>query len=104
MVSSTKIPFLWVWLVLVLAVTGCSYTGRHVQWYEGPRLNTNDLALLRIQRGVHGIYLHVNKINGKRLDRGRNAGNNTKEIELKPGQYDFSVGVFGRNGAHSTTD
>ena len=92
-------------LLLVILVSGCSSTtGRHVQWYDGAPLGANQIALLKIQRGSDGIYLTVNKIDGKPLDKGKqHVRNTTGEIELLPGQHEFSVSYRGRNG-HSVSD
>jgi hypothetical protein len=91
-----QIVFLWICSVLAVMVTGCETTGRHVQWYGGQPLSTNEIALLRLQRGDNGVYLHVNRINGERLDR-------AAEIELMPGNYQLSVAYYGIDG-HSSAD
>jgi hypothetical protein len=100
-----KIPFVCVWLLLALVGTGCSTTGRHVQWYDGQPLSTNKIALLKIQRDFDAINVLVEKINGEPLDKGRGAmGNNTREIELLPGEYGLSVYYIDGNGGHSLSD
>src|SRR5688572_17486580 len=81
-------------LMLVLAVAGCKTTERHVRWYPGPPLSTNEIARLKIQRDFGGVNVPVNKINGEPLAKDPKRGNVTKEIELLPGNYDLMVGYF----------
>jgi len=94
--------------MLAFAVAGCSTTGRHVQWYPGPPLSTNETALLKIQRDFGGVNVPVNKINGEPLTKGKKGvGNTAKEIALLPGTYELSISYFcpGPNGdSQSTSD
>jgi hypothetical protein len=99
-----KVIAVWIFLVLAAAVTGCSTTGRHVQWYPGQPLETNQVALLKVQRDFGGINVPVDKINGESITKKLKCYNNTaKEIELLPGQYDLSV-CYLNTDCHSTED
>lgn len=99
-----KITFIFICLISLLAVSGCSTTGRHVQWYEGQALSTNKIALLKIQRDFGGINLRVDRINGKPLERGKHCINNTEQIELLPGLYDLSAAYSDSNRFQSISD
>ena len=85
-------------LILVFAISGCSTTSRHIQWYDGEPLSSNKIALLKIQPDYVGVFLLVDRINGEPLDKGvKTTGNNTREIELLPGKYDLSVSYYNAN-------
>lgn len=63
-----------------LGLAGCATTGKHVQWYEGAALATNEIALLKVQRDFGGVNVLVHEINGERLDKGAKRLGNTIEI------------------------
>jgi len=91
-------------ILLALALVGCSTTGRHVRWYEGQPLSTNEIAVLRVQRGG-SVNLAVDQINGERLDKGKKVvANTTTRIELRPGKYDLMVQYLDTGGARSVGD
>jgi hypothetical protein len=89
---------------MVLAATGCKTTGEHVQWYEGPSIETNKIALLKIDHGAGTVLLRIDMIDGQSLTKGKSIGNNTIEVELLPGGHSLAVSYSDPGGNHSTTD
>jgi hypothetical protein len=68
-------------------------------------METNSVAMLKIQRDLVGVILTVDKIDGVPLNKGRRfTGNNTREIELLPGRHDFMVSYLASGGGHSLAD
>lgn len=84
-------------MAVVIAVTGCSTTGKHLAWYDGPAKATNEVSLLKIQRSFpFGRSVLVWTIDGKSISKGRQF-NNTREVELLPGTH--TVGVVYVSGS-----
>ena len=92
-------------LMVSFFVAGCGTTGRHVQWYAGAPMGTNNVARLKIQRDFGGINLMVDDIDGLPLNHGKwYVGNNTREIELLPGRHYLMVSYDDSNGGRSMGD
>ena len=98
----------WLYLVLVLAVTGCKTAVTHVCWYTGPVRSTNEVAFVKPERSAFRGFVFVRKINGEPLlKEPEKVRDRVREIALLPGKYELMVGwlVPGPNGvAHSLTD
>lgn len=95
---------LFIFLPALLTV-GCKTTGHRVQWYDGAPMNKDQVALLKLQRDFGGVNLRVDTIDGKRLNKGKwYILNNTEEVELLPGNHDFTVGYSDGNGGESISD
>jgi hypothetical protein len=89
---------------ILFVATGCKSTGRYVRWYVGPPLETNKIALLRVQKNVLTVVLTVDKIDGLSLTKSKFMGNIASTIELMPGQHELWVSYRDSDDNRSTTD
>lgn len=99
-----KLGLLCAMMAMAFLSTGCQTTGRHVAWYDGPPMTTNQIALLKVQRDFWTVVLTVDKIDGRPLAKGVSMRNNTAEIELLPGQHDLEVAYRDSDGYVSKTN
>jgi hypothetical protein len=90
---------------ITLLLAGCASTPKHLRWYDGPPFETNNIALLKIyENPVHNLAL-VRVIDGVPIDKGKQfAINNTREIELLPGNHSLEIFYMDTNGGHSISN
>jgi len=94
-----------VYLTLIVFLTGCGTTGKHLQWYSGPPKGPSETAPLNIQKEILGTRLQVNKVDGTPLNKGKwYVENNTRLIEFLPGHYDLMVEYTDSDSEHSIQD
>jgi hypothetical protein len=98
----------WGWVAGLMAIviisTGCGSTGKHLNWYAGPALGPDKVALLKIQRNFWGAILTVDTIDGQPLKKKTLANNNTEEVELLPGQHELQVSYKDAGNDRSVSD
>ena len=96
------------WLLLLLIIpfmlAGCSTTGKLVRAYQGAPANTNEIALLKIQRNL-SFSATVVSVDGASLNKGdKHIVNNTREIELLPGKHELEVAYADSNQGRSISN
>jgi hypothetical protein len=99
-----RLFFLFGMTGVLLVATGCKTTSNYVRWYDGPPVETNKVALLKVQRDISTVTLTVDKIDGQSLTTNKFVANVTSKIELMPGQHDLEVSYRDDNDNRSTTD
>jgi hypothetical protein len=81
----------------MLTSAGCSSTGKHVRWYDGPPRPKSEVVIVKVQRNPSPVL--IQKIDELPFNKGKTfIRNNTTEIELLPGQHTFEVWYFDTAG------
>src|SRR6476661_1884982 len=87
------------WATIALCISslsvGCSSTGKHLCWYQGPSRGSDEVAILTVQRSILYASSAVETIDGDAIKKGKRlTRNNTREIELLPGTHTLAVAYF----------
>ena len=99
----TRLFFLFAMIGVLFVATGCK-TNSYVRWYDGPPVQTNQVALLNVQRDIWTVTLTVDKIDGQPLVTNKFVTNVTSKIELMPGEHDLWVSYRDSGDNRSTAD
>ena len=90
---------------IATSVTGCTTTGEHVRFYDGAPLKTNEIVLLKIERGISNCRAFVWNVDGKPLGNPHGFNrNNTIEIEMLPGTNTLQFSYQDDSLSHSITN
>lgn len=95
------IPMRFVWLVLTIALfsTGCAGTPKYLRWYDGPPLESNKVAVVKIHQDPWHYSALVDVIDGAPIRKSKGLQfNNTETIELLPGKHQLEVAYIGTDG------
>lgn len=72
--------------VLLLVANGCNSTGPYLRCYPGPARETNEVAVLKVQREFANRTAHVKKIDEEEFLK-QYSYVNAREFELLPGSH-----------------
>jgi hypothetical protein len=90
--------------IMSLLLVGCGTTGKYVRAYQGTPANTNEVALLKVQKGFSFTAI-VEDVDGTPLNQGKwYVSNNTQELELLPGKHDLEVAYSDSNMGRSISN
>ena len=95
------------WIVCALAIlsTGCASTPKYLRWYDGPPLESQKVAVVKIHQDPWHSCALVEAIDGAPIRKAKGPEfNNTETLELLPGKHQLEVSYLDSNGGHSISD
>jgi hypothetical protein len=93
-----KVRLLWIVCAIALFSTGCAGTPKYLRWYDGPALEANKVAILKIDQDSWHAAM-VDEIDGASIRKFKGPEfNNTETIELLPGKHQLSVVYMDTHG------
>lgn len=91
--------------VIALLSVGCASTPKHLRWYEGPALGTNNVGILKIHQDPVHYVAFIQAIDGASINEGKGqVFNNTEDVELLPGKHEVAVSFMDTNGGRSLSN